>query len=205
VIDDLDRTLTALLQQELPAEILAQVAITFATPDDHFPPQSVTLPALDLFLYDVRENRDLRTNAWLLDRADDGTLTRERAPVRIDCSYLVTAWPSASSTTPPLDEHHLLGAVITALLRHPVLPESLFQGALVGAGIETPTSTLNQGQLQGIAEFWQALGGRPRAAFNYTVTIALQPFEPIPAGPPVTDKRLVFEVGKTLGTPGDGS
>lgn len=201
MIDDLDRTLTTLLQQELPSEILAQVAITFATPDEEFPPQAVTLPALDFFLYDIRENRELRSNEWRLDRATDGTLTRERAPVRVDCSYLVTAWPSASSTAPPLDEHHLLGAVITALLRHPVLPAAILQGALAGADVELRTTTLQQGELQGIAEFWQALGGRPRAAFNYTVTIALQPFAPEQAGPPVTDKRLVFEVGTKLPEP----
>jgi len=198
VIDDLDRTLTVLLQQELPTDILQQVAVTFATPDEEFPPQAVTLPALDLFLYDIRENRGLRSNEWAVERGDDGILRKERPPVRIDCSYLVTAWPSASSTAPALDEHHLLGAVITALLRYPKLPDALLQGELAGAGIEPPTTALQQGQLQGIAEFWQALGGRPRAAFNYTVTIALQPFEPLPAGPPVTDKRLVFEVGPTL-------
>lgn len=201
MIDDLDRTLIALLQQELPADILAQVAITFATPDQAFPPQSVTLPALDFFLYDVRENRDLRTNEWVLDRADNGSLSRERAPVRVDCSYLVTAWPSASSTTPAYDQHRLLGVAIVALLRHPKLPAAVLQGTLAGAEIEPPTSTLQQSQLQGIAEFWQALGGRPRAAFNYTVTVALQPFAPEPAGPPVTDKRLVFDVGTKLAEP----
>jgi hypothetical protein len=198
VIADLDRTLIALLQQELPAEILAQVAITFATPDEEFPPQAVTLPAIDLFLFDVRENRDLRSNEWILQRGGDGILRKERAPVRVDCSYLVTAWPSASSTSPAFDEHNLLGTVITALLRYPKLPEAVLQGELVGAAIDPPTSTLQQGQLQGVAEFWQALGGRPRAAFNYTVTIELQPFEPDPLGPPVTDKRLVFEVGPSL-------
>jgi hypothetical protein len=201
VIDDLDRTLAALLQQELPQDILSQVAITFTTPDEEFPPPSVTLPALDLFLYDIRENRELRTNEWLLDRLPDGTLERDPPPVRVDCSYLVTAWPSASSTTPALDEHHLLGEVIVALLRHPVLPDAVLQGALASAGIDTPTTALQQSQLQGIAEFWQALGGRPRAAFNYTVTVALQPVEPTPAGPPVTDKRLVFDVGTTLNPP----
>lgn len=198
MIADLDRTLTALLQQELPTDLLAQVAITFATPDDAFPPQAVTLPALDLFLYDIRENRALRSNEWVLERGDDGLLRKERAPVRVDCSYLVTAWPSSSSTSPALDEHQLLGTVIAALLRHPTLPAAVLQGALAGATVEPPTTALQQSQLQGVAEFWQALGGRPRAAFNYTVTIELQPFEPEEIGPPVTDKRLVFEVGPTL-------
>ena len=198
MIDDLDRTLTMLLQQSLPADILAQAQITFATPDEAFPPQAVTLPAIDLFLYDIHENRDLRSNEWLVERDATGMFTREPAPVRVDCSYLVTAWPSASSTTPALDEHHLLGATIIALLRYPTLPAAVLQGTLAAASIAPPTATLQQRQLQGTAEFWQALGGRPRAGFDYTVTIELQPVEPTTIGPPVTDKRLVFQVGSSL-------
>jgi hypothetical protein len=30
-----------------------------------------------------------------------------------------------------------------------------------------------------LGEFWQALGGKPKAALNYTVTIAAQPFEAV--------------------------
>ena len=62
MLDDLDMTLEQLLKKELPAAIVSQVTITFDTPDGKFPPQSVTLPAVDLFLYDVRENRELRSN-----------------------------------------------------------------------------------------------------------------------------------------------
>jgi len=73
MIDDLDKSLEQLLRSELPPSLVAQVAITFATPGDQFPPASVALPAVDLFLYDVRENRDLRSNEWQLERRSDGT------------------------------------------------------------------------------------------------------------------------------------
>src|SRR5215471_20999293 len=99
MIDDLDRSVEELLRRELPPALVGQVAISFASPDSEFPPASVTLPAVDLFLYDVRENRELRSTEWIFDRRDDGTATRRRAPVRIDCSYLITAWSSESSTT----------------------------------------------------------------------------------------------------------
>jgi hypothetical protein len=202
VIDDLDRTIAALLEHELPPEILAQAAIAFDTPDDSFPRNPLSLPAVDLFLYDMRENRDLRSAEWVVGYDDDSAaLTRARSPVRVDCSYLVTAWPSTSSTTPAFDEHHLLGAVLTALLRHPVIPQAMLQGVLTELGGELPTATLQQGQVGDMANFWQALGGRPRAAFGYTVTIPVQPFEPDPAGKPVVDKRLVFTVDTTLTRP----
>ena len=41
-------------------------------------------------------------------------------------------------------------------------------------------------------EFWQALGGKPKAALNYTVTIGVEPHKPVEVGAPVTDKRLRF-------------
>jgi uncharacterized protein DUF4255 len=68
MIDDLDRTLEELLRRELPPDLVTQVTISFVTPDDQFPPSSVSLPAIDLFLYDLRENRELRTNEWQLER-----------------------------------------------------------------------------------------------------------------------------------------
>ena len=68
MIDDLDRTMETLLESELPPELVSQITISFATPDDQFPPTSVTLPAVDLFLYDVRENRELRDNDWIVER-----------------------------------------------------------------------------------------------------------------------------------------
>ncbi len=197
MIDDLDKSLEQLLRSELPPSLVAQVAITFATPGDQFPPASVALPAVDLFLYDVRENRDLRSNEWQLERRSDGTAQKSRPAVRIDCSYLITAWPSASSTTPAQDEHHLLGEVLKALLRHATLPPAVLQGALAGQEPPLPATSLQPGRLQSLAEFWQALGGRAKAAVHYTVTVGVEPLKPVEAGAPVIDKRLRLRLGVT--------
>ena len=97
MINALDETLKALLRRDLPSALAEQVQISFATPDDQFPPQSVTLPAIDLFLDDVRENLDLRSNEVYLERRGNGTAIQTRAPVRVDFSYLITAWPSQNS------------------------------------------------------------------------------------------------------------
>ena len=197
MIDDLDRTLEALLRQELPPDLVSQVTITFATPDDQFPPTAVTLPAVDLFLYDVRENQDLRSSEWLVERQGDGTASKRRAPVRVDCSYLVTAWASEASTTPAQDQHLLLGETMRVLLRHPTIPAPLLQGDLAGQEPPLPASALRAGHLQSMAEFWQALGGKPRAALNYTVTIGLDAFEPAEPAPLVTEKVLRLRAGTT--------
>jgi Pvc16 N-terminal domain len=55
-----------------------------------------------------------------------------------------------------------------------------------------PSSTLQPGRLQSVAEFWQALGGKPKAALNYTVTIGVVVDEPRDAEGLVIDKTLQF-------------
>ena len=179
MINDLDSTLRTLLKRELPPSLASQVAISFDPPDDQFPPQGVTMPAIDLFLYDVRENHDLRSNEWSVSRDSSGVARRSLPLVRIDCSYLITAWPSKGTPTPTEDEHRLLGETIMVLLRYPTLPCEVLQGQLRSQELPLPTSVLQPGQLQSLGEFWQALGGKPKAALNYTVTIAVQPFEAV--------------------------
>jgi hypothetical protein len=169
MLDDLDRTLRVAIGTDLgdlPAD-----HVHFEPPDADFTPM---VPAVNLFLYDVRENRQLRSNEWLPDRPGDGTVTRHRAPRRVDCSYLITAWAGD-----PLSEHLLLGRVLTALLRAPVIAGDIPQGEL--AGQRLPTTILQPTLLQGIGEFWQALGNKPRAAVHLTVTIAVDTAEPVTA------------------------
>ena len=73
----------------------------------------------------------------------------------------------------------LLGEVMSVLLRYPELPQEILQGNLRNQELPLPTAALQPGHLQSLGEFWQALGGKPKAALNYTVTIAVQPFETV--------------------------
>src|SRR6266567_9081873 len=131
MIRDLDETIAALLRRDLPPALVGQVQISFAAPDDQFPPQSVTLPAVDLFLYDIRENLDLRSNDFYVEKRSDGTAIKSWSPARVDFSYLITAWPSQSVADPAEDEHRLLGEVMRVLLRHRTIPSEVLQGILV--------------------------------------------------------------------------
>jgi hypothetical protein len=196
VIKDLDETITAMLKDGLPDDFANQIQISFAAPDDQFPPKGVTLPALDLFLYDVRENLELRSSEFYIERNPDGTATKTWAPARVDFSYLITAWPSESVRDPAEDEHRLLGEVMRVLLRHRTLPRTALHGLLVSQDLPPPVSSLQPGRLQSVGEFWQALGGKPKAALNYTVTLAVDVAPPEKVSI-VTDKeiRLRLEVG----------
>jgi hypothetical protein len=181
VIDDLDRTLKKLLEQEVDVLAEENQNVHFEVPDDKFQP---ALPAVDLFLYDIRENRELRTNEWLT-RRDEGMVTQQRAPARIECAYLITAWAGDTYS-----EHLLLGKIMRALLRNPTIPAGLLHGSLAGQEPPLPTTTLQQSRLQSLGEFWQALGGKLKAALTYTVTIGVPLHEPVELGPPVTEKLI---------------
>lgn len=154
----------------MPPGLIAQTSITFATPGKGFPPPGVALPALNLFLYDVQENGEYRASRGAWEERPDRTHFRRPPPVRVDCHYLVTAWAAEGAPTPDQDEHHLLGAALVVLLRFRELPLAVLRGAL--AGSERPVRARTQAAHRP-GELWSALGGRPRPAFNYVVTLAL--------------------------------
>ncbi|NJN55204.1 MAG: DUF4255 domain-containing protein [Anaerolineae bacterium] len=190
MFQDLDDTLAALLQRELP---LNNVAISFAAPDNTFPPIEVTPPAVDFFLYDIRENLNLRSNEWTDVRQPNGNVSRQRPSTRVDCSYLITAWSSAANAV--RDEHRLLGEVMRVLLRYRRLPADILQGSLVGHEPPVRSLVIREGFLQSPGEFWQALGGKPKAALHYTLTLAVNVFPVEDIGPAVTEKVIKWKQG----------
>jgi len=192
MFQDLDATLAALLSAKLGMQ---NVAVSFAAPDDQFPPSGVSLPALAFFLYDVRENHDLRSAQWDLERQASGTFTRTRPPARVDCSYLITAWPSPGSPDPAQDEHRLLGEVMKVLLRHPAIPDGYLTGELAGQDPPMPAKIIAEAQLHSLGEFWQAMGGKPKATLHYAVTVSVDVSEPAQVGPAVTDKIITITQG----------
>jgi hypothetical protein len=192
---DLDATLAALVERELAVK---NVAISFAAPDDQFPPSSVSLPAIAFFLYDVRENTGLRSGEWEVER-QNGMFTRRRPPVRVDCSYLITAWPSESAPNPAQDEHRLLGEVLKVLLRYRAIPATYLRGEL--AELEPPLRAriIAEGQLQSLGEFWQAMGGKPKATLHYAITLSVDVFEPEEVGPGVKERVVRISQGVSRG------
>jgi hypothetical protein len=178
MFDDLDSTLAALLRRELPSTLVEQVSISFVTPDGDFPPLGVTLPNINLFLYSIQENRELRSTEPLLERQADGTVIRTMPPLRADCHYLVTAWAKKGGQNPEQDEHRLLGETLRVLHRHRELPAAALQGSLKSQTQPVRAVVLQPMQQQTTGDFWQALGGRPRAAFSYTVTIGIDTHRP---------------------------
>lgn len=181
MLEDLDKTLKELLTQELNRnknEKDTRPEITFSVPNKEF--TTIAHPAtINLFLYDIRENLELRNNDWLLERQANGTALKYPPPVRVDCSYLITVWCADKELK---DEHRFLGEVMKILMRYPKIPSRFLQGSLQGQEPPLRTSALQPPLSQNWAEFWQVMGGEPKAILNYTVTIAVDVQEPVEAG-----------------------
>ena len=79
--------------------------------------------------------------------------------------------------------------------KYATIPAVLLQGALKNQEPPLPASTLQPGRLQSVSEFWQALGGKPKAALNYTVTIAVFPQRDEETERPVMDKTIMIRAG----------
>jgi len=174
MIRDLSLTLQAILSQAgLPAE-LASAQIVFDRPTAQFTP---TQTSIDLFLYDIRENLDLRSNEAIVTK-QDGKANIQTPLVRLACSYLVTAWPKASGDELFLQEHRLLSQVFNVLSSYDTIPEPLLQGSLNGQNPPVPIVTSHIDNLKTTGEFWTALGNQLRPSISVTMTISQPPFIP---------------------------
>ena len=171
MIRDLSQTLRSLLTQPgVPAE-LAAAQIVFDRPTDQFNPTQATV---DLFLYDLRENLELRNNEPTLER-QNGQVTIRRPPLRVDCSYLVTAWSGGvSGDELALQEHRLLSQVLQVFSRYSTIPNQFLQGSLANQEPPLPMVTARANGLKEPAEFWTSLGTQLRASIGVTVTIAME-------------------------------
>ena len=100
MINDLDETLKQLLIQKAQLDP-AEVDISFDTPTRDWS-TPVTRPTINLYLFDIRENRTLRELDWDDEPSGYGQVRRKRLPLRMDLSYMVTCWTSATE-----DQHRL--------------------------------------------------------------------------------------------------
>jgi hypothetical protein len=83
---------------------------------------------------------------------------------------------------PEQDEHRLLGEVMRVLLRHKEIPREALRGSLETQPLPIRARVSPPSHQQSRGDFWQALGGKPKAAFHYTLTISMDVSEPEDAG-----------------------
>ena len=179
MIRDLSTTLQSILSDPslaTPFPELSRAMIAFDRPDDGFKPAQTTV---DLFLFDVRENMELRSNEPTIERLN-GQAVIHRAPMRVACSYLVTAWP-VGGTDLVLQEQRLLAQVLQVLSTYPMIPATYLKGKLAGQEPPLPMMASRPDELKNPAEFWTAIGNKMRASITVSITISMDVFAPVTA------------------------
>jgi hypothetical protein len=115
-----------------------------------------------------------------------GQAVIQRAPMRVACTYLVTAWPgNVTGDELALREHRLLAQVLQVFAANPVVPATSLQGLLVDQLPALPVVTAQAEGLRNPSEFWTALSNRMRPSLNVTVTLSM------PTTPPVTAPLVI--------------
>ena len=176
MIRDLSASLNAILTQPgLSAGFpeLAAAQISFDQPAEPYAPTTATI---NLFLYDIRENTELRLNEPAIARLN-GSASVTQPPRRILCTYLATAWVP-SGTDMALQEHRLLTQVLTVLSQYPIMPANFAQGTIKTNDPPVPIQVALGTSEAGIPEFWSALGAKLRPSLTVQATIALPIFAP---------------------------
>jgi hypothetical protein len=169
MLTDLDETLKQLLVQKAGLDP-AEVDISFDIPTrDWSAGSAAARPTVNLYLYDIRENRELRETYWDQQMNGNGTVTLKRNPVRVDVSYMITCWTSTTE-----DQHQLLWHVLETFFRHSPLPDDILQGGLRDLIYPIRTEVAQpDGILKNLSDFWGALENSLRPAINLVLTLEL--------------------------------
>lgn len=191
MIHDLDETLKQILvkQGKLNA---GDIDITFEQPTGEWA-VSLSRPTINLYLYDIRENVELRDRGFSVER-ENGTARRVWHPKRIDLSYLITVWARN-----PEDEHQILWRVLHTLSRVRKIKSKDGIGTVLDQPYDMPTKVaLPSDALRNIPDLWGVMENQLKPSINFLVTVALDTEEVVEA-PMVFTTRIA--VGQSYDPP----
>lgn len=191
MINDLSETLRAILDDPKIASTFPELAaaqVVFDRPTEQFNPSQTTV---NLFLYDVREDMELRSSEPVIAR-QNGKATIKRPPLRVACSYLLTVWVVGGGEL-PLQEQKILSQAMIVLSRYPTIPESFLKGSLAGQEPPLPMMASRSDAMKNPSEFWTAIGNKLRPSITVVVVISLDVFAPETAPLVITSEVRVGE------------
>ncbi|MEJ3746398.1 DUF4255 domain-containing protein [Actinomycetes bacterium KLBMP 9797] len=183
MIPEVDEALRGLVIQE--ALTGAGVEVSFDAPTKEWAARR-NAPTVNFFLYDIREDKSRHYAGRIPQTEPPGhTVAWLNAPYYFALSYLVTAW-----TNRPTDEHRLLAALLTGLLRYDELPADRLTGSLAELRLAVPMSVAAPpGEGRALADVWTALGGELKPSLDLVVTAPVVVAK-TPAAPPVRERAV---------------
>jgi hypothetical protein len=181
VIHDVDQLLERLVRRD--ALNGSAVDLVFDAPTKDWVARR-SGPAINLYLYDIREDLARRVPAWEDVRGANGEVAgRRQPPRRFRLAYLVTAW-----TQRPEDEHRLLSSLLLCFLRNPMLKPGELGGSLEDANLPLYIEVGQpETQERSLADVWSALGGELKPSLDVVVIAPVEVGRTTPFGPPITE------------------
>jgi hypothetical protein len=197
VLLDLDESVRTLLRTY--GRVPKDVELVFDAPTKDWASRR-NGPAVDVFLYDIRENLERRQAVSVDVKAGD-RVTGRRLPTRwFNCSYLITAW-----TQRPDDEHRILGAIMMGLLVAHAVPIDCLRGRLATQEREVyMTLARPLAAERSISDIWSALGGELKPSLDLVLVVPFEPEVDEVVGPPVLEAPSLF-IGRNGGPSDVGS
>jgi hypothetical protein len=192
VILETDKALLAMLRAEALGE--APVSVAFDAPNRPWI-QAVKGVAINLYLFDIRENVQRRDVMYSEIRDEDGKVIERRPPVRrYNLYYNLTVW------TPNVGlEHQVLACVVAGLGGHERIPDQYLPPALKDSG-HAVLMELAQGMKRGML---QNIAGELKSSIEIAVTVPIHGKIPLPLAPPARQQpTLVVAGGGTAETAG---
>jgi hypothetical protein len=208
MIDALDEMLRDLIQSRV-AGLAGLTQVGFAPPNADWKGAVAGENRVNLYLYDVREDLNLRSNERVRT-SHAGWFSETLASPRLDCAYLVTAWSpiiGGGTLSAATVEHELLYAVLAVLMqfRPLVAAEVYARPNPLGhtlAGVPDalkaqplPAQVALPDVVREPAEFWTTMKVDSRPALHLVVTIPVVVDEPEVESPMVT--TLTGRYGQT--------
>jgi hypothetical protein len=194
VIHEVDEGLRGLVLDEALAG--TGVDVSFEAPTRDWAARR-NAPTVNLFLYDIREDRSRHFQGRIAERDADGQIVAwHDAPHFFALSYLVTAWTNRAT-----DEHRLLAALLAGLVRYDELPAERLTGSLAALRLAVPmTVAAPPGEGRALADVWTALGGDLKPSLDLVVVAPVSPRRTL-APPPVRERAV--RVSDTAGVLAD--
>ena len=174
----LEETLKQLLVSKL--AYLDENGVVFSVPKQEQSGENQRQPTLNLYLYDIAENTELRRNEWMVEREDNRQATKRQPPRYFNLTYLVTAWAGDVNSA-----HQILWAALYQLSTVD------FQNELQESTKVIQSRVLGPDQVPKPTELWSVLGSEIRPAIHYRVVLPLDVTKPL-------ERHLVQPKGRNI-------
>lgn len=170
MIHDLDETLKQIIIQRGKLS-LSDVDIVFEQPTGEWA-ATLNRPTINLYLYDIRENLELRNTSQIVTERNQssGIGRRVHPPRRLDLSYLITVWARN-----PEDEHQLLWRLLQMWMQ---MAGTIKLEQTVGVVQEQPIDlpfkvAIPSEAMRNLSDLWGVMENQLKPSINFIVTAAM--------------------------------